>query len=250
MYYPINKEDRATGILIPIYGVSTVKGQTISNAFFWAIDRSHDATFYHSFYSKTGQGYGGEYRYVETAGSSGNIQTSVLREHDALYDQPNGTTQLVPGIHSYQINGTLVQALPLHLRLTGNANYFSSLVSQQRSQQNLYDATNRQRSFGTNVSGSWGANSVSGTVDRSEVFTDETRSTVLGSLPRIHYSFAEKPIDGLPVYFGTSAEYVSLVRIARLNNLSTDTGLSRIDLFPTVRFPFTTAVVRCYADAK
>src|SRR4051812_35281743 len=36
MYYPINKEDRATGFLIPVYGSSDTKGQTLSNAFFWA----------------------------------------------------------------------------------------------------------------------------------------------------------------------------------------------------------------------
>ena len=46
-YYPIHKEDRATGFLIPIYGSSTIRGQTLSNAFFWAINRSQDATLYH-----------------------------------------------------------------------------------------------------------------------------------------------------------------------------------------------------------
>ena len=65
MYYPINKEDRATGFLIPTYGSSTIRGQTLSNAFFWAINRSQDATFYHDLYSKTGQGFGSEYRYIE-----------------------------------------------------------------------------------------------------------------------------------------------------------------------------------------
>jgi lipopolysaccharide assembly outer membrane protein LptD (OstA) len=55
MYYPINKEDRATGFLIPIYGIVGHQGQTLSNAFFWAINRSQDATFYHSLYSKTGR---------------------------------------------------------------------------------------------------------------------------------------------------------------------------------------------------
>jgi hypothetical protein len=38
-YYPIQEDDRATGFLIPTYGASTIKGQTISNAFFWAINR-------------------------------------------------------------------------------------------------------------------------------------------------------------------------------------------------------------------
>ena len=40
-YYPIQEDDRATGFLIPTYGSSTVKGHIFSNAFFWAIGRSH-----------------------------------------------------------------------------------------------------------------------------------------------------------------------------------------------------------------
>src|SRR5260370_20734174 len=83
MYYPINKSDRATGFLIPIYGSSTIKGQTINNAFFWAISRSQDATLYHSFYSKTGQGFCGQYPYLESAGSSGHIPTSIPPAHPA-----------------------------------------------------------------------------------------------------------------------------------------------------------------------
>jgi LPS-assembly protein len=239
MYYPINKADRATGFLIPIYGSSTIKGQTISNAFFWAINRSHDATLYHSFYSKTGQNFGGEYRYVQSAGSSGNIQASMLREHEAVYDNPDGTTTTVDPLQSYQITGSVLQTLPLNLRLTGSANYFSSLVSQQRYQQNIFAATLRTRSFGTNLSGNWGANSVSGTVERNEVFSNDTDSNVTGSFPRIHYSSAEKPIGKLPIYFGTSAEYVTLIRSVKTPGSTTESGLTRLDLFPTLRFPFT-----------
>src|SRR4029079_9384235 len=98
MYYPINKEDRATGFLIPIYGSSSIKGHTLSNAFFWAISRSQDATLYHNFYSKTGQSIGGEYRYIQSPSSSGNLQTTVVREHDAVYRQANGTDVITPGI--------------------------------------------------------------------------------------------------------------------------------------------------------
>src|SRR3954468_19523395 len=136
MYYPINKEDRATGFLIPIYGSSTLKGQMLKNAFFWAINRSHDATLYHDYFSKTGQGFGGEYRYVQSQSSSGNLQTYFLREHDATYEQSDGSTTVQPGLDSYQVNGSLLQALGSHVRLTGNANYFSSLAAQQRYQQN------------------------------------------------------------------------------------------------------------------
>ena len=215
MYYPINKEDRATGFLIPIYGSSSIKGQTLSNAFFWAINRSQDATLYHNWYSKTGQSFGGEYRYVQSAGSSGNFQTSIVQEHDLIsYEQANGSTNIVPGIDSYTVNGTVLQTLPAHLRLTGSANYFSSLIAQQRYQQNIYAATNRTRNFGVNLSGNWGANSLSTTLDRNETFTNDADSTVFGNNPRVTFSRGEKQIPGIPVYFGVGAEYVSLVRTA------------------------------------
>ena len=74
IYYPIQKDDRATGFLMPIYGISTIKGQTLSNAFFWAINRSQDATCLHDWFTKTGQGFGGEYRYVLGAGSQGRCR--------------------------------------------------------------------------------------------------------------------------------------------------------------------------------
>ena len=102
MYYPINKEDRATGFLIPVYGKSTIQGQTISNAFFWAINRSQDATFYHSYYSKTGQSFGGEYRYVQSGGLVGQRpDVRSCDEHDATYDQPDGSEKTIAGIDSY-----------------------------------------------------------------------------------------------------------------------------------------------------
>ena len=239
MYYPINKADRATGFLLPIYGQSTIKGHTLNNAFFWAINRSQDATLYHSFYSKTGQSFGGDYRYIQSAGSSGSFQTSFLKEHEAVYEQADGTTFTVDPLQSYQVNGALVQQLPANLRLSARADYFSSLVSQQRYQQNVFEATTRTRSFGGNISGNWGAHSISGTIDRNEVFTNDTDSNVLGSLPKITYSRAEKPIGKLPLYFGVNTEYATLIRTDKTTATVNERGLTRVDVFPTLRFPFT-----------
>ena len=47
LYYPTKHQDRATGFLLPNYGTSSLKGMTLSNAFFWAVDRSQDVTIYH-----------------------------------------------------------------------------------------------------------------------------------------------------------------------------------------------------------
>ena len=189
MYYPINKEDRATGFLTPMYGSSTVRGQTLTVPFFWAIDRSQDATLEYDFFSKTGQAFGSEYRYVQAPGSQGSIRTQYIQEHDATYDT-NGVTKLVPGQSSYSISGSMAQHLPAGWRATGNANYFSSLIAQQRYQQNVFAATNTTRSFNAGVSGTFDKINVTGSIDRSEYFSgaNGTSSNLFGSLPRIQAS--------------------------------------------------------------
>ena len=53
------------------------------------------------------------------------------------------------------MNGSLVQHLRGGLRAQANANYFSSLATQQRYQQDVYQATKRQRRFDANLTGSW-----------------------------------------------------------------------------------------------
>jgi LPS-assembly protein len=239
MYYPINKEDRATGFLIPTYGSSTIKGQSLSNAFFWAINRSQDATLFHDWFSKTGQGFGGEYRYVQAPGSSGSMRTYILNEHDTVYRQPNGTETNYAGRQSYQITGSATQKISSRVRATASANYFSSIVAEQRYQQNVYAATNRTRSFAANVASNWSKYNISGTVDRNEVFYSETNSNVAGSAPRITVSRAESPIDKLPLYFSLNGEYVTLTRQDKSGTTVNDRGLSRVDFSPTLRFPFT-----------
>ena len=239
MYYPINKEDRATGLLIPIYGSSNIRGQSITNRFFWAIDRSQDATFEHDYYSKTGEGFGGEYRYIQAPGSSGTVDGSFLEEHAAVYTDTNGLAQTYDGGESYRIHGSAIQALPWHLRAAGSTYYFSSLATEQRYNYDIYAATNRQRNFNGSLTGNWGATSAGVTVDRQEYVTDDNNSQTAGSMPRLTFSRAEKRIFDLPVYWGVSSEYVTLERSAKANAVTSDSSLSRIDFLPGLRFPFT-----------
>ncbi len=246
-YYPINKEDRATGFLIPTYGASTIKGHTFSNAFFWAINRSQDATFYHDWMSKTGQQFGTEYRYVRGPGAQGNIQYTTTHEHATTYEQPDGSVRPVAGQDSFRIYGTMTQPLPYRFRLAANADYFSSLAAQQRNQQNLFQATSTTRRFGVNVGGNWAGTTISSTLDRTEVLSTNATtgvegSTVYGSFPRVIASRAEKPIGKLPIYFGATGEYASLLRVTDPGTnpaLRSDIGVTRVDFLPTLRFPFT-----------
>ena len=101
MYYPLSKDNRNTGFLMPSYGSSSYKGQTISNAFFWAINRSQDATFLHDWFSKTGQAVAGEYRYM-SLGGSGNIRTDFLNEHPTTFVGTDGDEVEQAGRRSFR----------------------------------------------------------------------------------------------------------------------------------------------------
>ena len=111
-YYPVQDDDRATGFLIPIYGASTVRGQSLSNAFFWAIDRSQDATFLHDWFSKTGQGV----RRANTGTSSGAATTATpdstcSNEHAADYQQTDGSVKTTTAATNFAMRGGLSQKL-------------------------------------------------------------------------------------------------------------------------------------------
>jgi LPS-assembly protein len=238
-YYPINKEDRATGFLLPLYGSSTIRGTTLSNGFFWAISRSQDATFLYDWFSKTGAGYGTEYRYVAAPGSDGQIRYYKLQEHAAEYANSAGTVTTTPARSSYQINGNLSQKISRTFRGRARVNYFSNITVQQTYNQNVFQATNRQRVINGSVTGVLGSWSVNGAFDHSEFFYGTTQSTLSGGTPRITFQRAEKPLFGSPLYLSITGEGSHLLAERRTSTTTIDQGLSRFDIFPRIRFPFT-----------
>jgi LPS-assembly protein len=236
-YYPIEEDNRSTGFLMPIYGSGTVKGHTITNQFFWAISRSQDATIAHNWYSKTGQAVGGEYRYVLGPGSQGGSTFNLLSERGVT---PAGSTTAGPSTRSYEIVGSLTQRLPAGLFARGNANYASSIITRQLYHQDVFQATNRTRNFGGQVNGNWGPYALSVAADRQDTFQNQDTITTTGSLPRVSLSRGERPIAGLPIYFGVGGEYVTLLRSTMVNDVKQlDQGLTRYDVTPGLRVPFT-----------
>src|SRR5262245_7485159 len=154
-YYPIEEDDRSTGFLIPIYGTSRIAGQSLSNAFFWAINRSSDATFMHDWYSKTGQGVSGEYRYQLGGGNQGITAVHLLDEHELTVTNADGTTFVQPPKRNYNVTGSLSQRLSRALRARANVDYYSDLATEQRYQQNFNQATMSRRVLNGNVTGNW-----------------------------------------------------------------------------------------------
>jgi LPS-assembly protein len=240
LYYPTKEEDRATGFLIPTYGISTVRGHSIHNAFFWAINRSHDATFLYYWFSRAGSGTGTEYRYNLGGGSDGQISAYVLDQDATTYTDSSGNVSTQPATRSFTMNGSVNQALPGRFRARGQVDYFSDIVTNQTFNTNVYNATNNRRYYSTNVIGTAAGLAINGTFDRTEWFNTTTSSHITGSSPRISVIRSERPLfQTSPIYFGVNSEYAHLDRQTRDDGTTIDDRtLGRYDISPQVRYPF------------
>ena len=122
------------------------------------------------------------------------------------------------------------------MRLTGHANYFTDISTQQLYNQNIYDLSLRTRSFGATVSGGTGRYRLSSQFDQTDYFYG-TEAARTGSTPIGTFSIGEKPIGRSPVYFSASFTGGHMLRQDDLADPATDHSLWRIDGGPRVSVP-------------
>ena len=237
VYYPIQDDDRATGFLLPTYGTSTLRGQAVSNAFFWAIGRSQDATFFHDWFTRAGQGAGVEYRYVAAAQSSGNVRFYRFAQQEAQYTD-NGVTTTLPASESFELTGSVNHAISRGVRARARLDYFSDVVSQQLYHQNVYQASRNSRVIEGSLTAAFGPTTTGVLYQRNELLSGSDSSYVYGSTPRVTTSVAPQRLFGSPVYASVNAEYAFLPNRSVTDGLVTsDNSHSRLDISPMVRVP-------------
>jgi LPS-assembly protein len=235
LYYPIQKDDRATGMLLPMYGSSLATGQTISNAFFWAINRSQDATFFHDWMFSRGNGLGAEYRYMMGPQAQGDFKYYWLDENEAVV---NGGVR--PARQSKTMRGGLSQNLPFGLAARARVDYVTDVSVRQTYNHDFYNASNSTRTYNGGVSGSWRNLSVNSTFDRTESFRDLTNSTVNGREPGFTAALSGFRLWRLPVFATVNAEAGRNIFINRFDGGEVDLSLNKADLTPSIRVPLST----------
>ena len=226
LYMPLQKDGRSTGLLMPTYGRSTYRGLSISNGFFWAINRSQDLTLMHDWFTSRGHGLGTEYRYISGPAAQGSARAYWLNERTRTLQTVNGPVE-EPGRRSYMLIGNLVQPLPGGLRANARVDYFSDVSAQQLYNNNLYQMAFSNRSIGGGLSGSWGRLSASGTFQRTESFYSSTSSFVSGQAPGLQLSYTGQRIGRLPLYLSATTEATRVLYQQKSGNQMTDLGLGR-----------------------
>jgi hypothetical protein len=237
IYYPLQEDQRSTGFLMPTYGRSTVRGWSLSNAFFWAIARNQDATVFHDYFASAGHGFGSEYRWVASSGSSGDLRLYRFYQRQNEFSSDDGTGVL-PENTSYEVRGNIVHALRPRVTLRGRVDYASDLVTQQLYQQSIYRASNPIRNVEGSFAGSWGPLSTNAVFQRTEIFSSLSSSTVSGSSPRVSAVVTPTRLLGLPIYGSVTSEYANLPNQSLTDGIVTfDNSLARFEVAPTLRVP-------------
>jgi LPS-assembly protein len=99
--FPV-KTERQSGFLIPEIALSTRNGTMVNNAYFWAISKDKDATFYANYMGNRGVNLGGEFRYMPKEDYKGNWQFFVIQDRDY-----NNTRWQLKGQHEQKFYGDL-----------------------------------------------------------------------------------------------------------------------------------------------
>lgn len=227
-YYPIKEEGRATGLLFPHFGFSSVRGFNLGSGFFWAMGRSFDQTFYADHYSRVGFGVGHELRYLRQSPSRGTFRSYWFSpEKGSLTD--------------YDLDWSVLQALPHRFRLSGSVRKYSSQAFQQQFQDNFNLATNRTQRSLLNVQGQLGK---SGPQLQLQAESTDTYfgdfPQIMRRLPSLRVSRFAQKLGRSQLVFGyeTRAEY-----LARSNDEVLDYW-GRVDVAPELSRSFSNSFLQ------
>lgn len=236
--YPIEDDQRSSGILFPHFGQSDQRGYNIGTGFFWAMNRSFDQTFYVDTFTKSGFGLGHELRYALTSPSRGNFRTYGFRRA-AVVDAAGAPVSRSAWEHDFNWNA--VQTLPGKWLANLNVHESSTLDFQEEFQENLDLASRRNRRSSASLQRSYGPLNVQAYADSVDTFfgSDQVFDR-RRHLPALVLNHASRKLggSGLVFAFESRAERLAFGNQDEVNQYS------RVDLFPRLSRPMSVSFLQ------
>jgi LPS-assembly protein len=151
--HPVNRESRQTGFLIPTAGRSSTKGNIVGDSFYWAINRSMDATVGAEYFSKRGWSQHGDFRARPTDTSFVDLNYFGVVDRGIAIQTSPGKFQLLReggqearlnaegNFHGYRALSSLDYLSSFLFRLAFNDTFTQAINSEVKSQMFLAKAT-------------------------------------------------------------------------------------------------------------
>ena len=198
---------RQSGLLTPNIGNSSRFGFVLGQSYFWAINRSYDATLGGTWY--TGRGYAGQAGFRGRPTANSNFDAFFLGVKDRGQPLEDGSRGGKQGGHSFTMRGAA--QLPGGFRGVTQINYLSSLEFRQAFTQTFEEAVFSQvRSIGF-VSKNTSGFSMNVSLLRDENFqsVEPDDTVVIRNLPSMEFNSHERQLLGgpLPLWFRLDSSF-------------------------------------------
>ncbi len=240
-YFPylrhaVAEGDRESGFLIPVVSNgSSIRGDTLGEQVYWAINRSMDMVAGTEYFSKRGWAPNGDFRY------KGPGLDHLIARGNALLDRgieettSTGTQLVNQGGVDILAEGR--KNFSPYTRVGGTAEYLSSYVYRLVFNDNYSQATSSQVSSDVAFSREHNGFVPSIALDRFETFASTTNGDEVRilHLPNLQFGILDRPLGDTHTYwsFGSSLAYLS-----RSEPDFHARNVGRVDFYPHLALPF------------
>ncbi len=237
MMLPV-KSSRVSGFLTPKPGFSTRRGPSLGIAYFWAINRSYDATFNadlyagapadgtNAFSNRPFWGLGTEFRYRPSEGTEGIFDGYLI--DDTELDEKRWRVRW-----NHQS-----EQLPAGFRAVVRVEEVSDFDFFRDFERRVDRNSKRQLYSTAFMSGNWGNHSLNVQLDQRKTFISAERTIELRQLPEIEYKLRSTRLGESPLYvqMKSSLHYLDTNRSVRRTG-----RYGRANLVPEVSLPIPAA---------
>lgn len=232
----LQRVPRQSGFLTPNVGNSSRYGAILGQSYYWAINRSYDATLNGTLY--TNRGLASQIGFRGRPTSTSNFEATFYGVKDRGLELDNGE-RLKQGGASFSMNG--IAELPAGFRGVVDVNFLSSLEFRQAFTQSYGAAIESQiRSTGF-VSKSFSSYSLNASISSEENFqnaTDRDNTVIISKMPAFEFNGRTKQVakGALPLFFAFDSSFDLVSRSQQ--EFETRNFVQRGDFFPRVSTHF------------
>jgi LPS-assembly protein len=218
---PATNRARASGLLIPTTSTSTTKGRSVRESFYYAINRSADATFTGEYFTERGPAGTVDFRAVPRADSRIELTSFFVRDRK---DQGGQSLRIL----SYG-------GLPQNFRGVADMNLVSSFVFRQVFEEGFNIISSPIEHSLAFMTRNQPDSSINLLYSRTGIFFTDQPTVVLRKFPSLEASIPDRQLARFPVYFNLGA---GLSGVSRRDASITTLGYGeRFDLHPTIEVP-------------
>ena len=233
--HPVSESGRESGLLIPVFSNSSIKGYVFGEQVYWVIDRSMDLVVGTEYYSKRGWAPNGDFRY------KGQGLNHLSVRWNALLDR--GVEAAPPATGLVNQGGVDIVAegrrdLTPETRLATNTEYLSSYVYRLVFNDNYSQAVNSEVLSNLSVTHAHDGFIPSGYLGRLQTFASSTQGDEarILHLPTLRFDSLDRPLGSSPLYWGLGS---SLSYLSRAEPNFHARNVGRFDIYPRLSLPLT-----------